>query len=130
MNWTAIVFTILFILAMNYVYVGYTEGLTNYGVYSCSQDNTILTNSYKKLTPQQLSDNNYENNYEIYNSFQVPMSSFNQVTNNKKLWDNPDNGLCSPSDFCNSLYSYTEYQPTLVQPPTNQQVRVNYYNSN
>ena len=57
MNWTAIVFTILFILAMNYVYVGYTEGLTNYGVYSCSQDNTILTNSYKKLTPQKLSDN-------------------------------------------------------------------------
>jgi hypothetical protein len=115
---------------MYYVYLGYTEGFGNntYGVYSYSQENPLLKGQFNLKQNPGLSDNNYEDNYEIQQSFQIPMSSFVQETNNKKMWNTPDNGECTTADFCSSLYSYTPYEQFPVQFPNNKSTRVNFYN--
>lgn len=118
------------IYLLYYVYLGYTEGFTNmtFGTYSCSSESPILRDSFYEKKNPDLSDLNNENNFDTFNDTQVPMSSYVQETNNKKYWNTPDNGECSPADFCGSLYTYTPYEIEPLKIPNDKSARVNFYN--
>ena len=51
--------------------------------------------------------------------------------NNIRYWRRPNNGTCSPADFCGGIYETTEpnIPPPLQPPPKDCGVRVNYYDS-
>ena len=125
--------TLLFVLAglgVYYVYCGYTESFVTmaHAEFPSSQDGPLLEGDYKVKQNPELSKQSYETN-SSFNSTS-PVGSYEQVTNNKELWSTPDNGNCSPAEFCGSLYESTQHSKKTVPQPNDSSTRVNYYNVN
>jgi len=120
---------LLAILGITYIIGGYTEAFISGGNYPHSQDNPLLSNDYPVKSKPELSD--YTSEKLSKEQPRTPMSSYAQETNNFKYWQNPNNGLCSPGDFCNSIYNNkkTTTIPSVYPPTDNGGIRVNYYNS-
>lgn len=68
------------------------------GVYPISSESPLLADIYRVKNPAILSDKNYGQDYPQLDA--TLLKSNNSI----KGWATPDNGLCSPSEFCNSLY--------------------------
>ena len=61
-----------------------------------------------------------------------PVGSYKQETNNIRYWTTPNNGTCSPGIFCGGLYDEKKLDipnPPSAPPVDNNDIRVNYYNS-
>ena len=117
----------LAILGMLYVYGSYTESFVNMGEYPSSQTNPILFDDYPVKKSPQLSHVGSEQLYQ--EQPKSIMSSYAQVTNNKHYWSNPNDGTCSPADFCDSIYNDKKLKVhPLVPAPAEHPTRVNYYN--
>ena len=83
------------------------------GVYPNSSDNPILYGDYNV---KQNTDVTKNNNYNIWKDYPVYPSSYKQQTNNKRYWSTPDNGTCSPAEFCGTPYSPTNIKIDKVTP--------------
>jgi hypothetical protein len=96
------------------------------GKYPLAVTKPILYNSYNtKKNPgvSAYSSSDIISDYPIF-----PASSCQN--NNIRYWRRPNNGTCSPADFCGGIYKSTEQDiPSTLQPPLDQGVRVNYYDS-
>ena len=98
------------------------------GVYPLSTEVPLL-NEYPLKNTNMLSNNTAEDNSAYYPVFD---SSYKQITNNVKYWASPNNGKCSPPDFCGALYknkeltTYTSPAPISFSSPD---IRVNFYDS-
>ena len=97
-----------------------------YGKYPCTSTSPLLYDSYPVKKPPQLSPLGYDS---IWTDYPLLPSSYNQITNNKEYWSIPENGECSPAEFCHSIYD--SIQPVKKQIPPilnwNETPRVNYY---
>jgi hypothetical protein len=94
--------------------------------------NQAILNDYPLINKNETSTNNYNQIWWHYPVFKL--GSYKQVTNNLKYYDNPDNGTCSPADFCGALYKNkkdTTTNITLQLPPVQDGpgVRVGYFRS-
>ena len=76
----------------------------NPGAYPNSSDKPILYGDYNVKQNTGVTKNN---NYNIWKDYPVYPSSYKQQTNNKRYWNTPDNGMCSPAEFCGTPYSPT-----------------------
>ena len=98
------------------------------GKYPISVDAPILVKDYPLKKPAQL---NYDTQNE-WKDYPVFSSSYKQRTNNVKYWSSPDNGMCSPMEFCGAMYNKKdviipcEPKPISLNSPV---IRVNYYAS-
>lgn len=96
------------------------------GKYPLAVTKPILYNSYNtKKNPgvSGYSSSDIISDYPIF-----PASSCQN--NNIRYWRRPNNGTCSPADFCGGIYKSTDQDiPSTLQPPLDQGVRVNYYDS-
>lgn len=129
MKLLSMILVVLAILGMYYVFCGYTESFVNRlskSNFPESQDNTILVNDYPTKQPQELTKHTYEQNSKL--APVSPMSSYEQVTNNKKYWNTPNNGSCSPAEFCGSMYGSKKISHPSEPKPNDLSTRVNYYN--
>ena len=72
-----------------------------------------------------LSDLDMERAYKLYPTFAV--GSYAQITNNKRYWSTPCNGLTMPSDMCGGLYKLRHCEHAPIVPPKEHCNRVNYY---
>lgn len=122
----------LLILAMFYIMNGYRENFKLFNGYSKTDSNLLLDDVYRTKKEYTLNGENY--NKELNKT--TPVSSYAQVTNNKREWDQPDNYQCTPIDLCNVFYkkrektnskdNQQEYEFCL--PNINsKQTRINYY---
>ena len=68
------------------------------GVYPISSESPLLADIYRVKNPAILSNKNYGQDYPVLDA------NLLKSNNSIKGWATPDNGLCSPSEFCNSLY--------------------------
>ena len=127
MNVLHIILSILLILGIMYVYVGSQEGFSlKPAEFPCDMDNPILFGDYPVKKPVQLSKNSYKANSHM-DSY-TEMSSYDQETNNIKNWGTPDNGTCTPAEFCGFLYNQKMFDEVhSMAPNDNAGVRVNYY---
>ena len=101
--------------------------LSTPGTFPKSVSQAIL-NDYPLINKNETSNNNYNQIWWHYPVFKL--GSYKQVTNNLKYYDNPDNGTCSPADFCGALYKNkkdTNTNITLPLPPVRQGLRVGYF---
>jgi len=101
--------------------------LSTPGTFPKSVKQAIL-NDYPLINKNETSDNNYNEIWWHYPVFKL--GSYKQITNNLKYYDNPDNGTCSPADFCGALYKNkkdTNTNITLPLPPVRQGLRVGYF---
>jgi hypothetical protein len=106
--------------------------LENAGKYPDSDDSVILVGSKFKWTGNKLvGDNTYSDIW--WHQPVLPISSFKQITNNLKYQNNPDNGTCIDSNFCNVLYKNNKHISNIstilkpAKPETPTLARVNYY---
>jgi len=120
------VLIVVAILALLYVAGGYREGFLVMGDYPHVVDSNLLECSYPSSGLTQLSSKTSAD-MSVQQS-RTSMSSFEQVTNNKKFWSTPDNGTCSPAEFCGVLYGARSWIPKqLVTPNDNAGRRVNMF---
>jgi len=106
------------------------EGYTNLtpGDYPISDDVPLL-HEYPFKKNMGVSENTYEDNSTYYPVFG---SSYGQYTNNVRYWATPNNGQCSPAEFCDGLYDNKKIEvpdsPKEI-PFSSPDIRVNYYGS-
>ena len=106
------------------------EGYTNLtpGIYPISDDVPLL-HEYPFKKNMGVSKNTYQENSTYYPVFG---SSYGQYTNNVRYWATPNNGQCSPAEFCGGLYDNKKIEvPDLPKeiPFSSPEIRVNYYGS-
>jgi len=104
------------------------EGLE--GVYPDSVEKPLL-NEYPLSSRRGVGNGGNANNNN--NNPILSVSSYEQTTNNLRYTHNPDNGLCSPSEFCGSLYDNikTKSNEIYALPPVKKDgTRVGYFRSN
>jgi hypothetical protein len=122
----ALVFALISIPFVN----KYKESFVNLnpGSYPTSCEIPLL-DDYPLKKGKNLSNNTAEDNSGYYPIFG---SSLGQYTNNIRYWSTPNNGKCSPPDFCGALYNnkHTEIEKTPNSIPfSSKEIRVNYYGS-
>ena len=83
------------------------------GAYPVTDDKPILYGEYNVKQNTNVTKNN---NYNIWKDYPVYPSSYKQQTNNKRYWSTPDNGTCSPAEFCGTPYSPTNIKIDKVTP--------------
>ena len=80
--------------------------MLNGASYPNSIEQPIL-NFFPIKQPNNLTLNNSQDLYKLYYPYtSTKMSSYQQVTNNKKYWLRPDNGKAIPLGFNSSIYKY------------------------
>lgn len=103
-----------------------SPGVSNYlspGNYPLVDDKPILENDYPIKKNPQLNKSNPK---------PIPAfpSSYKQETNNKRYWDLPTDGTCTPFDLCNTLYDKKKIkipkQPPII-PFSDPNTRINFY---
>ena len=99
------------------------------GTYPISEDAPILVGDYPLKKHMGVSTNTYAENSKQYPIFGF---SYGQYTNNVRYWATPDNGECSPAEFCGGLYDNkkipVQKTPSSI-PFSSADIRVNYYGS-
>ena len=99
------------------------------GVYPISDTAPLLVGEYKVKKNTNVTKNN---NYNIWKQLPVYPSSYKQQTNNVRYWATPDNGTCSPAEFCGTPYEKTKIKkdiPTKGIPMGAEVIRVNWWAS-
>ncbi len=93
------------------------EGFSNYifpGTYPLSDDKVLL-DDYPQKGINETSNNNYNQIWWKYPVFSL--GSYEQITNNLRYYDNPDQGTCIRADFCGALYDDKQNKKSnIVQP--------------
>jgi len=96
------------------------EGYSNYtlaganGAYPEAQTSVLVQNTYPAIGKNQLSNDTAANIWQDYPTFEV--GSYDQITNNIRYPDQPDNGTCTPANMCNALYYKKDIGNNYVMP--------------
>jgi hypothetical protein len=84
------------------------------GNFPISSTQPILYGDYKVKQNTNVTKNN---DYNIWKEYPVYPNSYKQETNNKRYWTTPDNGTCSPAEFCGTPYETTEQKKDVITKP-------------
>jgi len=113
------------------------EGYSNYiladagGKYPNAQTDVLLQDTYPSIGQNQISNNSAQDIWKHYPSFTV--GSYDQLTNNIRYPDNPDEGTCMPAGMCGALYHDKQIGNNYITqlPPVNPDcgTRVGYYST-
>lgn len=112
------------------------EGYSNYtldkafGQYPNAQTTVLVQDTYPFIGKNQLSDNTSNDIWKEYPIFKL--GSYEQITNNIRYPDNPDDGTCMPASMCGALYRNKNIHTNIVTslPPVKiDGTRINYYNT-
>jgi hypothetical protein len=134
-------FILLILLALILAYFNYKksfEGYSNYilananGHYPNAQTQVLVQDTYPAIGQNQISNNTAENIWWHYPIFSL--GSYDQITNNIKYPNNPDEGTCMPASMCGALYHDKRIGKNYIHPlpPVNPVcgTRVGYYSTN
>jgi len=106
------------------------QDLETPGVYPVAVDKPLL-DSFPLTGQTEVSDKNYSDIWKDYPEFSK--SSYDQITNNLRYVNNPDEGTCIRADMCNALYKNKKNKSNIVKPlPPAQEgpgARVGYFRS-
>ena len=134
-------FIFFFLIITGALYQSYNkaqEGMANHnydctlGEYPKSLDGPILPNSdFPHSGSKTTSTCTAAMIWRNYPEFEV--GSYAQETNNIRYPKNPDQGTCTPADFCGALYKNRPYKSNVVSPlppvSDGSKPRINYYHS-
>lgn len=138
-----IVFAILIILNISRVNK-VIDNFQNYNLYNAeiiglgnnnnnqaidSESTVLLKNSYPSTGRNSISNNSANDIWWHYPIFKV--GSYDQITNNIRYPNNPDEGTCMPASMCGALYKEKQLKSNYVKPlpPINPEcgTRVGYF---
>lgn len=105
--------------------------LNDAGVYPHSTTKPIL-NDFPLISHPQVSNNTYNKIWWHFPIFSV--GSYEQITNNLRHVNNPDNGTCERADMCGALYHNVKNKSNYIMPlPEAEEgdgARVGYFRTN
>ena len=114
------------------------EGFSNYtleranGPYPEAQTSVLVQDTYPAIGKNQLSNNTAADIWQEYPVFEV--GSYDQITNNIRYPDQPDDGTCMPASMCGALYRKKIIGNNYVMPlppvGINCGTRVGYFDTN
>ena len=110
------------------------ENYTNLGLgpYPNTENQVLLQNSYP-ITRKNGVSNKQSSDIWWYDYVSPYNGSYQQITNNLRYRNNPDDGQCSRSEFCGTLYKDRQKSSNIakVLPSVKQTcgARINYYNT-
>ena len=96
------------------------EGYSNYsldqstGNFPDAQTKVLVQDTYPPIGKNQLSNNTSNDIWMDYPIFQL--GSYEQITNNIRYPDNPDEGTCMPASMCGALYHDKKTGDNYVKP--------------
>ena len=96
------------------------EGYSNYsldqstGNFPDTQTQVLVQDTYPPIGKNQLSNNTSNDIWMDYPIFQL--GSYEQITNNIRYPDNPDEGTCMPASMCGALYHDKKTGDNYVKP--------------
>lgn len=101
------------------------------GEYPSSENGAILPDTMFPTGQRGVSTCTANMIWRNYPIFEV--GSYDQETNNIRHPRNPDEGTCTPADFCGALYKNRPYRSNVVKPlppvPEAEGARINYYHA-
>jgi hypothetical protein len=133
MNKIVFIIIVILVLIILLYSASNKESFDNLGVgpYPVSVSSVLLEDVYPIKSKSGVSGNSNNNSWKNYPIYEV--GSYEQITNNIKYPNNPDDGKCTPADLCGILYKDYQEQSNVskVLPPSNNEcgLRVNYYNT-
>jgi len=102
------------------------------GKHSFSESDILVEDIYPVTGRKGISNNGAANIWWHYPIFQL--GSYDQITNNIKYPNNPDEGTCMPASMCGALYKEKQLKTNYVKPlpPINPNcgTRVGYFDTN
>jgi hypothetical protein len=111
------------------------ESFSNYtlegasGAYPLSENNGLVQDFYPIIKRQGISNDTANKIWWHYPTFEV--GSYDQITNNIRYPNNPDEGTCMPASFCGTFYKEKQLKSNYVHtlPPVNENgnTRVGYF---
>ena len=111
------------------------ENFSNYtldgasGHYPSSENNGLLQDIYPMIKRKGVSNDSASKIWWHYPIFEV--GSYDQITNNIRYPNNPDEGTCMPANLCGTFYKEKQLKSNYVHtlPPVdeNGNTRVGYY---
>ena len=132
---TILILFLALLIPIYFSIVAYKEGFLNKrdmlmpGNYPISDTQPVLYDDYPVKPNPEITKNNASQNWVDY---PVYPSSFKQITNNVRYWMTPDNGKCSPPEFCGTPYNAkpcTKIDIPKALPFDSNNVRVNYFDA-
>ena len=102
------------------------EGFLTWGEYPREQTYPLLYEDYPLKKPKiELSTVGSEQLYKNYPVFSADSTKINNI----RYWKTPNNGKCSPADFCDAYYGEKSILTDVINPPVPEwgPQRVNYY---
>ena len=115
------------------------ESFSNYtlndadGDFPIAQKSVLVQDTYPAIGKNMISNNGANDIWFDYPIFEV--GSYDQITNNIRYPDNPDEGTCMPASMCGALYKDKNIGSNYVKPlppinPTCPGTRVGYFETN
>lgn len=123
-----------FIFNFSYIYEGYSNYSLDQatGEFPDAQTNVLVQSTYPPIGKNQISDNTANDIWWHYPVFKL--GSYDQITNNIRYPDTPDEGTCMPASMCGALYYEKKTGDNYVKPlpPINPDcgTRVGYFTTN
>jgi hypothetical protein len=106
------------------------QDLETPGIFPVSVDKPLL-DSFPLIGKGEVSNKDYSEIWFNYPEFSK--SSYEQITNNLRYVNNPDEGTCIRADMCNALYKKIKNKSNIIKPlPPAEEgpgARVGYYRS-
>ena len=100
--------------------------------YPFPETDVLLQDSYPLTGRKGISNNGAANIWWHYPIFEL--GSYDQITNNIRYSNNPDEGTCMPASMCGALYKEKQLKTNYVKPlpPINPEcgTRVGYFDTN
>lgn len=109
-----------------------SRGLGGYeGKYPFSETDVLVEDTFPLTGRKGISNNGASNIWWHYPIFEL--GSYDQITNNIKYPNNPDEGTCMPASMCGALYKEKQLKTNYITPlpPINPNcgTRVGYFNT-
>ena len=112
------------------IFEGYSNYKTNQamGSYPNAQTEVLVQDTYPPIGKNQISNNTANDIWREYPIF--TLGSYEQITNNIRYPDDPDEGTCMPASMCGALYEKKNLGSNIVNPlppASNSGTRVGYF---
>lgn len=117
---------IIFLLALlSSLFFVKKEGFSTFGEYPMDQNRPLLHDAYPLKNPPELVMQSSSDIYKQYPAYSAGSTEINNV----KFWKTPNNGKCSPAEFCGAYYKEKQIPINSLLAPNPEWAagRVNYY---
>lgn len=120
MNQIAFLFLIIVLAIGLPLFFKVSEGYSNYtlegamGKFPEAQTNVLVQDTYQPIGKNEVSNESAYNMWWRYPTFEL--GSYDQITNNVRYPDNPDNARCTPANMCYALYKDKVIGTNFVEP--------------